>query len=94
MIYEHCSSLTFFLPEEFLYRLYHSNIFVALLVAIVYLLTLSETKVSHNIHILFFYICPPYVHRGTPISFDFQFFHEHRIQDFMFYIVLIFYIVS
>ena len=50
----------FFLPEEFLYRLYHSNIFVLLLlVAIVYLLTLSKTNVSLNILILLFYICPP-----------------------------------
>ena len=50
----------FFLPEEFLYRLYHSNIFVLLLlVAIVYLLTLSKKKVSLNILILLFYICPP-----------------------------------
>ena len=49
----------FFLPEEFLYRLYHSNILVLLLVVIVYLLTLSKTKVSLNILILLFYICPP-----------------------------------
>ena len=39
--------------------LYHSNTFVLLLVAIVYLLTLSKTKVSVNIFILLFYICPP-----------------------------------
>ena len=38
----------FFLPDEFLYRLYHSNTFVLHLVSIVkiYLLTCSKTKVS------------------------------------------------
>ena len=45
MIYEHCSSLTFF-PDELLYRLYHSNTFVLLLISIRYLLTCSKTKVS------------------------------------------------
>ena len=83
-----------FLPDELLYKLYHSNKYVLHLVSIVYLLTLSETKVSVNILILLFYICPLSVHRGTPISFDVQSFHEHRIQDFMFYNVWIFYIVS
>ena len=37
---------TFCLPDEFLYRLYHSNTFVLLLVSIMYLLTCPKTKVS------------------------------------------------
>ena len=82
------------LPDELLYKLYHSNKYVLHLVSIVYLFTLSETKVSVNIFILLFYICPLSVRRGTPISFALQFFHEHRIQDFMFYNGWIFYIVS
>ena len=45
MIYKHCISLTFFfLPDDFLYRLYHSDTFVLLLVSIVYLLTCSKQK--------------------------------------------------
>ena len=84
----------YFLPDEFLYRLYHSNTFVFTPCFHRVFVDIIETKVSVNILILLFYICPPQVHRGTPISFDLQFFHEHRIQVFMFYIVWIFYIVS
>ena len=47
-----------------------------------------------NILILLFYICPPEVQCGTPIRTILQFFHEHRIQVLIFYIVFIFYIVS
>ena len=43
-----------------------------------------ENKSSVNLLILLFYICPQ-VHRGTPISYVLQSFHEHRIQVFFFF---------
>ena len=94
MIYEHCSSLTFFLPEKFLLQVIPFKHIRFTPCCHRLFVDIIETKVLLNIHILLFYNCPPYVHRGTPISFDLQFFHEHRIHVFMFYIVLIFYIVS
>ena len=46
----------FFLPDEFLYRLHHSNTFVLLLVFIVYLLTFENESKSVNISICCLYL--------------------------------------
>ena len=57
MIYEHCSFFTcLVLPVEFLYRLYNSNIFVLLLVSIVYLLTWPKKKVSQLTFLFCYFI--------------------------------------
>ena len=69
----------FFLPDEFLYSLHHSNIFVLLLVYVVYLLTFENESKSVNILICCFISALIKVHRGTQISYVLQFFHEHRI---------------
>ena len=69
----------FFLPDEFLYSLHHSNTFVLLLVSIVYLLTFENESKSVNILICCFISVLIKVHRGTQISYVLQFFHEHRI---------------
>ena len=70
----------FFLPDEFLYRLHHSNTFVLLLVSIVYLLTFENESKPVNILFAVLYLSLlREVHRGTQISYVLQFFHEHRI---------------
>ena len=69
----------FFLPDEFLYSLHHSNTFVLLLVSIVYLLTFENESKSVNILICRFISVLIKVHGGTQISYVLQFFHEHRI---------------
>ena len=72
--------MTFFLSDEFLYRLHHSNIFVLLLVSIVYLLTFENESKSVNILICCFIYVLIKVHRGTEISYVLQFFHEHKFR--------------
>ena len=54
----------FFLPDEFLYRLHHSNTFVLLLVSIVYLLTFENENKSVNI-LICCYIKNIKIHRGS-----------------------------
>ena len=67
----------FSLPDEFLYRLHHSNTFVLLLVSIV--LTFENESKSVVILICCFIYIFFKVHRSTQISYVLQFFHEHRI---------------
>ena len=70
----------FFLPDEFLYRLHHSNTFVLLLVSIVYLLTFENESKPVNILFAVLYLSLlREVHRSTQILYVLQFFHEHRI---------------
>ena len=70
----------FFLPDEFLYKLHHSNTFVLLLVSIVYLFTFENESKPVNILFTVLYLSLlREVHRGTQISYVLRFFHEHRI---------------
>ena len=59
----------FFIPDEFLYRLHHSNTFALLLVSIVYLLTFENESKPVNI-LLLFYICPYYEKSIAALKFQ------------------------
>ena len=73
----------FFLPDEFLYSLHHSNTFVLLLVSTVYLLTFENESKLVNILICCFLSVLIKVHRGTQIS---QFCNSFMNTGLSFYI--------
>ena len=64
----------FFLPDEFLYRLHHSNTFILLLASIMYLLTFENESKSVNILICLFISVLIKIHRSTQILYVLQFF--------------------
>ena len=77
MIYEHCSSLTFFftqLSSSTGYTIQTHIRFTSCFHRVFVDMFENKSK-SVNILILLFYICPSLVHRGTPISYVLQFFH-------------------